>query len=66
MSLSAIPPSGLILHGVPHADGNSKQKPDPAILFKLSEELLQDVKKASTSSGGLSFVNGTTPVGHLR
>ncbi|CAK1356729.1 unnamed protein product [Cercospora beticola] len=61
MSVSAIPPSGVTLHGIQHGDASTKQRPTPAVLFKLSEELLEDVKKASNNAGGLQFVTGTTP-----
>ncbi|KAI5359395.1 Putative E3 ubiquitin-protein ligase ELL [Septoria linicola] len=61
MSVSAIPPSGLSLHGIASRDASLKLRPPPAILFKLSEDLVEDVKKASTSSGGLQLVTGTTP-----
>ncbi|KAM3425634.1 hypothetical protein BST61_g7579 [Cercospora zeina] len=61
MSVSAIPPTGLTLHGLPPGDASTKQRPTPAILFKLSEHLLEDVKKASSAASGLQFVTGTTP-----
>lgn len=63
MSVTAMPASGLTLHGLPRGDAGPKQSATPAVLFKLSEDLLEDVKKSSAASGGLSFVNGTTPVG---
>ncbi|KAF2211668.1 hypothetical protein CERZMDRAFT_112392 [Cercospora zeae-maydis SCOH1-5] len=61
MSVSAIPPSGVTLHGFPPGDASSKQRPTPAILFKLDDNLLEDVKKASIAASGLQFVTGTTP-----
>lgn len=62
MSASTIPPSGLTLHGVTNGAEPSKHTSTPAILFKLSEDVLKDVKSAANVQGGLQFVTGTTPV----
>ncbi|KAF7189024.1 hypothetical protein HII31_09647 [Pseudocercospora fuligena] len=61
MSVSTIPPSGLTLHGVTNGAEPSKHTSTPAILFKLSEDVLKDVKSAANVQGGLQFVTGTTP-----
>jgi RNA polymerase II elongation factor ELL len=63
MSVSApIPPAGLALHGIPSGDSDAQSTNEPAILFKLSDDLLRDVKKASVGQGGLQFLTGGTPV----
>ncbi|KXT07752.1 hypothetical protein AC579_1057 [Pseudocercospora musae] len=58
---TTLPPSGLTLHGVTTGAEPSKHTSAPAILFKLGEDVLKDVKSAANVPGGLQFVTGTTP-----
>ncbi|CAK3948279.1 Hypothetical predicted protein [Lecanosticta acicola] len=58
MSVS-IPPAGLQLHGIAARNHDPKHSSNSAILFKLSPDLLEDVKKSSQS--GFQFVTGNTP-----
>lgn len=62
MSASTIPPSGLTLHGLSNGAEHSKHTSTPAILFKLSEDVLTDVKSAANVPGSLQLVSGVTPV----
>ncbi|KAK4504063.1 hypothetical protein PRZ48_004978 [Zasmidium cellare] len=61
MSISAIPSNGLTLHGLAAIDEDPKHEPNPAILFRLNDSLLEDVKKASSSQGGLQLLTGAAP-----
>lgn len=66
MSLSTLPSSGLQLHGISAQDDDPKNARSSAVLFKLSDDLLQDVKKSSHSPHGLQLVTGSIPVRHSR
>ena len=54
-------PGSILLRGAAEAEdiktGNSS-----AILLKLTDNVLQDVRKASQEKGRLQFVAGATPV----
>lgn len=61
MATSALPPGGLVLHGLAE-DAESKQKSArSAILCKLDSSVVQDARKAANN---LYFLSGSTPVGH--
>lgn len=62
MALHTIPASGISLHGAATHQAESKHTSMSAMLFRLNEEMLQDLRKASQSSGGLQFVTGKSPV----
>ncbi|KAK4627133.1 hypothetical protein CLAFUW4_04293 [Fulvia fulva] len=57
----SIPESGLVLHGVAAKDDASKYVPDPAILVKLDDSLLEDVKTASSRKEDFQFLTGNFP-----
>jgi RNA polymerase II elongation factor ELL len=61
MSVSTIPPTGLVLHDIPLDDSDDGWS-HPAISFKLSDDLLRDVQKASAGQDGLQFLTGDAPV----
>ncbi|KAF2170101.1 hypothetical protein M409DRAFT_19708 [Zasmidium cellare ATCC 36951] len=61
MSISAIPSTGLTLHGLAAIDQDPKHDTNPAILFRLNDSLLEDVKKASSCQGGLQLLTGSAP-----
>lgn len=63
MAVSTIPSTGLTLHGFAQSDhSDKKQSTHSAVLLKLSDNLLDDVKKHSNAQGGLQFITGNTPV----
>ena len=57
MAASSIPASGITLHGPSKGMNNHVSK--SAILLKLSDSLLDDLKKAGKD---LQFVTGKAPV----
>jgi len=62
MAVSTIPASGFSLHA-PSADmDSSKHNSKSAILFKLSQSMLNDLREASSTKDGLQFVTGKAPV----
>ena len=62
MAVSTIPAGGFSLH-IPSADmGSSKHSSKSAILFKLSQSMLNDLREASNTKDGLQFVTGKAPV----
>lgn len=61
MSTTTIPPAGLVLHDVP-ADDETQFNNDSAVSFRLSDDLLRDVRKASAGQDGLQFLTGNAPV----
>ena len=56
-----LPPGGILLHGAAEVE-ELKGDSTSAILLKLSDSVLQDVKKASQEKERLHFVTGATPV----
>ncbi|KJX95778.1 hypothetical protein TI39_contig1051g00010 [Zymoseptoria brevis] len=60
MSTTTIPPAGLVLHDVPAGD-ETQFNPDSAVSFRLSDDLLRDVRKASAGRDGLQFLTGNAP-----
>ncbi|SMQ45124.1 unnamed protein product [Zymoseptoria tritici ST99CH_3D7] len=60
MSTTTIPPAGLVLHDVP-ADDETQFNNDSAVSFRLSDDLLRDVRKASAGQDGLQFLTGNAP-----
>lgn len=51
----------ITLHGVPDGE-DGKPGSSLAVLLRLSDGLLRDIKKASHAKEGLQFVTGSTPV----
>ena len=60
MAVSTIPAAGFTLHS-PDMDA-SKHNSKSAILFKLSQSMLNDLLEASNTKDGLQFVTGKAPV----
>jgi hypothetical protein len=58
---ATLPPGGISLHGAAEVE-ESKADSSSAILLKLSDSVLQDVKKASQEKEKFHFVTGATPV----
>ena len=58
---AAIPSSGISLRGAAEADVSSPGS-SSAILLKLGDRVLDDLKKASSVKDGLRFLTGNTPV----
>lgn len=57
-----IPSSGITLHGICDQPEDVKSGSASAVLLKLSNGLLQDIKKAAKGDDGLQFVTGSAPV----
>lgn len=51
-----VPEGGMKLHGASGKDVGAT-----AVLLRLSEGMVEDIKQASGEEGGLQFVTGTTP-----
>lgn len=62
MAVSAIPDTGFSLRGAPADMDASKHTSKSAILFKLSQSMLNDLLEASNTKDGLQFVTGKAPV----
>lgn len=62
MTTSAMPAGGISLHGGYEDIDSGKHVSKSAILFKLSQDMLNDLKKASARQGGVQFVTGKVPV----
>lgn len=58
---STLPPSSITLHGAAEVEV-VKPGSTSAIVFKLSDRIVQDLKKASHAKDRLHFVSGSTPV----
>ena len=58
---AALPPSGISMHGAAEVE-DPKPGSSSAILLKLSDSIVQDLKKASHAKDRLHFVAGSTPV----
>lgn len=58
----SIPESGLVLRGVAAGDEDSKYRPSSAILVKLDDSLLEDVKSASSRKEDFQFLSGNISV----
>lgn len=54
--------SNISLHGVGEDARDLKPGTSSAIVLKLEDNVLNDLKKASSTPGGLSFTTGSTPV----
>lgn len=61
MDLSTIPAGGLSLSRTPEEDG-LKIKLNSAILLRLNNNFLQDVKAAVKGQGKVQLVTGNRPV----
>lgn len=62
MAVSTIPEGGFSLH-YPSPDMDTrKHNSKSAILFKLSQSMLNDLREASNTNDGLQFVTGKAPV----
>lgn len=62
MAVSPIPAGGVSLRGAPVDMDSNKHTPKSAILFKLSQTMLNDLREASNGKDGLHFVTGKVPV----
>jgi len=62
MATSAVPAGGISLYGGYDDMDSGKHVSKSAILFKLSQDMLNDLKKASAGQGGVHFVTGKAPV----
>lgn len=62
MAVSTIPNGGITLHGVGDDTEKAKTGSAGALILKLSDSLVQDMKKAAQVKDGLQFVAGNTPV----
>lgn len=62
MATSAMPPGGISLFGGYEDMASGKHVSKSAILFKLSQSMLNNLKKASSGQGGVQFVTGKAPV----
>ena len=60
--VSSIPRSGISLHGVAGTADGLKPGSGSAVLCKLNEGILQDLRKASQAKDALRFVTGSAPV----
>ena len=58
-----VPTSGILLHGASEVGEDVKSGSSPTILVKLSDAMLQDLKKGSHTKEGISFEIGRSPVG---
>ena len=59
----SIPENGLVLHGLAaRDDDDSKYVPNSAILVKLDDSLLEDVKNASSRKEDFQFLSGSISV----
>ena len=54
-------PQGIVLHG-PGEVEEPKSSSSSAILLKLSDGIMQDLKKVSSTKEGLRFTTGNIPV----
>ena len=62
MAVSTIPAGGFTLHPPSPDMDASKHNSKSAILFKLSQSMLNDLLEASNTKDGLQFVTGKAPV----
>jgi len=62
MATSAVSAGGISLYGGYEDTDSGKHVSKSAILFKLSQDMLNDLKKASAGQGGVQFVTGKAPV----
>jgi hypothetical protein len=62
MAVSTIPAGGFALHPPSPDMDSSKHSSKSAILFKLSQSMLNDLLEASNTKDGLQFVTGKAPV----
>jgi hypothetical protein len=62
MAASTIPAGGFTLHSPSPDMDASKHNYKSAILFKLSQSMLNDLLEASNTKEGLQFVTGKAPV----
>ncbi|EMC98612.1 hypothetical protein BAUCODRAFT_375823 [Baudoinia panamericana UAMH 10762] len=65
MAVKAEPPEGLTLHGVGDGRADSKTSSHAAVVLKLSDDIVDDVKKASSGRSRLQFEAGKTPKLHI-
>lgn len=56
-----LPAGGITLHGAAEKE-DLKKDTSSAILLKLGDDVLRDVRKAAQEKERLSFVTGATPV----
>ncbi|KAM0720526.1 hypothetical protein Q7P37_004662 [Cladosporium fusiforme] len=61
MAVSPIPAGGVSLRGPPLDMPTTKHDSRSAILFKLSQSMLNDLREASNGKDGLHFVTGKVP-----
>lgn len=62
MAVSPIPAGGVSLRGVPDDMHANQHTSKSAILFKLSQTMLNDLREALNGKDGLHFVTGNVPV----
>jgi len=62
MAAPSLPSGGVTLHGVGNRVEEGKAGSVSAVLLKLSDGLLQDIRNAAQGKDGLQFVTGNTPV----
>lgn len=62
MAVSTNPAGGVSLRGAPADIDNTKHVSKSAILFKLSQSMLNDLREASQGKDALHFVTGRVPV----
>lgn len=62
MAMSSMPDAGITLYGPDDSAKEAKQSLCTAILLKLSNGVVQDIKAASQSKHGLNFIAGNAPV----
>lgn len=60
-----IPEGGISLRGAAEDAEKPKQGSSSAILFRLNDDVLRDLKKSSHAKEGLQFVTGSNPVSSL-
>ena len=60
-----IPEGGISLRGAAEDTEKLKQGSRSAILFRLNDDILRDLKKTSHAKEGLQFVTGSNPVSSL-
>jgi len=58
MAAPTIPQGGMTLH----TSNNDPEGPASAILLRLSDAKLQEIRNAAQGKDGLHFVTGSTPV----
>jgi len=62
MAAPSLPSGGVTLHGVGDRVEEGKANSASAVLLKVSDGMLQDIRKAAQARDGLQFVTGSTPV----